>query len=239
MDTFPSSRTRSTYNLPRGSSSLSAHKASASALVPPKHTSRALLEPSPTSSTKKRKKKEDILITAERDTDDAVAGSKRSTKKAKLGFRDSSDVGPTIVTKLKPEKKKKTKGDKDLIREVARTKGKSGEKEVAKDKKEKKGHAAEPVVSEGEEGQHSEQNLSSSDSEEDDGGYVPPAHESLAGAVAPKSNPSSKKSKNYVPPDETRDQRDSRTIFVGNVPSQVMTTKVSQCHIYLLVVLLN
>ena len=238
MDTFASSRTHSTYNLPRGSSSLSAHKASASALVPPKHTSRAPLEPSPTSSTKKRKKKEDILIAAERDTDDAVAGFKRSTKKAKLEFRDSSDVGPTIVTKLKPEKKKKTKGDKDLIREVARTKGKS-EEEVAKDKKEKKEHAAGPVVSEGEDGQHSEQNLSSSDSEEDDGGYVPPAHESLAGAVAPKSTPSSKKSKNYVPPDETRDQRDSRTIFVGNVPSQVMTTKVSRSPIYLLAVLLN
>ncbi|KAF9648173.1 hypothetical protein BDM02DRAFT_3096934 [Thelephora ganbajun] len=106
--------------------------------------------------------------------------------------------------------------------EVVKTKGKSknekGEKQVT-----------EPVVSEDEVEdepvEDSEQSLSSSGSEEEDDEYAPSVHESLARASRPSSTPSSKKSKKYAPPDETPDQRDSRTIFIGNVPSRVMTTK--------------
>ena len=221
-----SSRTRPTCNLPRGSSSLSVHKTSASALAQPK-------------PIKKRKKQEDLVITTEAKPDDASAGSKRSTKRAKLGLHDGGDVSSTPVIKLKPEKKKKTK---DLVPEVVKPKRKSGEKEGVIDKKGKK-KAAEPVVSKDGDGdeavEDSEQNPSSSDSGEDDGDYVPPVHESVAGATAPNSTSSSKKNKKYVPPDETPEQRDSRTIFIGNVPSQVMAAKVSRCHIPLLEVFAN
>lgn len=214
-------------SFPADPPSLSAHKTSASALASPKHPSHAIAEPRLISSTKKRKKQEDLVIATEPNRDDASAGSKRSTKRAKLGLYDGSAVNSTPAMKLKREKKKKTK---DLIPEVVMIKGKSGEKEVATNKKEKKKQAAEPVVSENEDEdeavQASGQNPSSSDSEEDGGEYVPPVHESLAGAAAPGSASSSKKNKKHVPPGETPDQRDSRTIFVGNVPSQVMTAKV-------------
>jgi len=206
-------------------SSLSAHKTSASALAPPKPTFHTLQETSPTSSIKKRKKKDDLVFATEANADGTGAGFKRSTKKAKLGFHDKSDVSSTLVTRHKAEKKKKTKGEKDPMPEVVNTKGKSGEKYT----KGKKKHPVEPVVSEGEDEavEDKEQNQSSSDSEEGEGEYVPPVHESLARASRPDSTSSPKKSKKYVPSDETSDQRDSRTIFVGNVPSQVMTAKVS------------
>lgn len=202
---------------------MSAHKTSTSTLAPPKFTTHALAKQAPTSSTKKRKK--DLVIATEKEPDDASAGPKRSTKKAKLGLYDSSNAGSTSAMKLKTEKKKKTK---ELMPEVVKTKGKSAEKEAAIGKKGMNKQAPEPVVSGGENEEDSEQNPSSSDAEEDDDEYVPPVHESLATAAAPDSTPSSKKNKKYVPPDETPDQRDLRTIFVGNVPSQVMTAKVSR-----------
>ena len=208
---------------------MSAHKTSASALAPPKPTSHALVEQPLTSSTKKRKKKDDLVIAAETDPNDAGAGSGWSTKKAKLGIYDDSDVGSTPAIKLKSEKKKKTKR---LIPEVVKTGGKFEEKEAVIEKKGKKKQAAEPVISEDEDEDEavegSEQNPPSSGSEENDGEYVPPVHESLSGATVPDSTSSSKKNKKYVPSDETPGQRDSRTIFIGNVPSQVMATKVSR-----------
>lgn len=219
---------------------MSTHKTSASALASLKPTSHVLPEPLPGSSTKKRKKKEDLVNTTDTDPDD---GSKRSTKKAKTGFHDGSDVSSTPVTKLKPEKKRKTKGDKDPMLEAVKVKRKSEEKEAARDKKGKKKRVVKPVLSESEDqdeaAEGSEQNSSSSDPGEDDGEYVPPVHESLARAAGPNSASSSKKSRKYAPSDETPDQRDSRTIFVGNVPSRVMTTKVRWRHISLSKMLLN
>ena len=209
---------------------MSPHKTSAITLTPPKSTPHALSKPSPTESNKKRKKKEDHLIATETGPDDTGTGFKRSTKRAKLALHDNDSAFSALVTKSKPEKREKTKGDKDPMPEVIETKG---EKRVAKGKKSKKKQTNKPVVSEDEgEGDDEEvddknQNPSSSDSEEDGGEYVPPVHESLAGGPGANSAPPSKKSRKYVPPDETPGQRDSRTIFVGNVPSQVMTTKVS------------
>ena len=172
------------------------------------------------------------MTAPEKETDDTSTGVKRSAKKVKVQSNDDSGVGSTPGVKPKSEKKKKTKGEKGHVSEVDKAKGTSGEKEAGRDRKGKKKHAAEPVVSEGEDGDKvvpdNEQNPSSSDSDEDDGErYVPPVHESLASAPGPTPGPSSKKAKKYVPQDETPEQRDSRTIFVGNVPSQVMTTKVS------------
>ena len=155
-------------------------------------------------------------------------GFERSTKKVKLGSHESG-VGSSSATKHEPEKKK-TRNEKNTVPEVVNTKVKSGDKGAGKDKKKKKRRATETVVSEGEdEGEAVEDNEQTPppDSEEDKGEYVPPVHESLARAAGPNSASSSKKNRKHVPPDETPDQRDSRTVFVGNVPSQVMATKVS------------
>lgn len=204
---------------------MSVHKTSTSAPEPPKH---ALLKPPPTPSGKKRKK--DVpVIGPNTDPDDTSAEFKPSTKKAKLGPHDDTDAGSALVTKLELGKKKRTKGDKDISPKAVKTKGKSGGKEATMAKRGKK-RAAEPVVNEDEDGdgatEDSERGPSLSGSDEDDDKYVPPVHESLAGAAS-GSVPPSKKNGKYVPPDETPDQRDSRTIFVGNVSSRVMTTKVS------------
>ena len=220
-------RTRSACDLLHGPSSLFMHKTSTTALASRKLTSNVPLEPSPTSSTKKRKKKEDPLTSVETDLDDASAGSKRSTKKAKLVSHHDSSVGSTPVTTSKLGKRK-TKGERDPIPEAVKKKGKS-EEEAGKDKR---GNKQAPVITasddeDGDETVEDGEQSSSSDSEEDDGEYVPPVHESLAGTSGPDAAPSSKKNKKYVPPDETPDQRDSRTIFVGNVPSQIMAAKVS------------
>jgi len=160
---------------------------------------------------------------------EADPGFGRSTKKVKLGSHQGG-VGSSSVTKPKPEKKK-TRGERDPVPDVVKTKGNSGDKGAEKDKKGKKKRAAETVVSEGEgrgEAVEDNEEAPSSDSDsEDHGKYVPPVHESLARAASPDSASPSRKDRKYVPPDETPDQRDSRTIFVGNVPPQVMATKVS------------
>lgn len=148
---------------------------------------------------------------------DPGASFERSAKKPKLGSHGRGDVCSTPLVELKPEKKKKTKGDKYPVSEIIK----------AKDKKRKK-QAADPVVSENDHGgdtvEASDRDQSSCASEEDDSGYIPPIHESSV----PRTNSDSlsKKSKKYVPPEETPNQRDSRTIFVGNVPFQAMTSKV-------------
>ena len=216
---------RSTDTLLRASP-LSIHKTSTIALVPHKPTSHALPELSSASSIKKRKKKEDPAIATETDPD---ACFERSVKKPKLGSHEGGDTCSTPVTRHKAGKKKKTKGDQDPTPEAVRTKETSEEKRVGKDKK-RKNKAPEPTVSEEDEDEAGgvvRQEPSSSESEENDEEYAPPVHESLTKAPRSDAPSSSKKSKKYAPPDETPDQRDSRTVFVGNVSSQVMTSKVS------------
>ena len=230
MDTLAPPRTRQTYDPLRGSSSLSINKTSATALSSPKRTPNVHPEPFPSSSTRKRKKKEDHLILNETDID-----SERSTKKVKLGSHEGS-VGSSSVTKPKSGKKKKTRGEKDPVLEAVKMKRQPGDKGMGKDKKGKKKRTADTAASEGEgddEAVEDTKQTPSSDSEVDGGDYVPPVHESLVEARSPDPIPSSKKNRKYAPPDETLDQRDSRTIFVGNVPSQVMTTKVSCRYIAL------
>lgn len=62
------------------------------------------------------------------------------------------------------------------------------------------------------------------DEESDESESAPlPIHESLLrqATQAPRA------AKKYVPADETKEQRDARTIFIGNLPSQVVKLKVS------------
>lgn len=64
-------------------------------------------------------------------------------------------------------------------------------------------------------------------SEEDDDDEGDPAtlvHESV------KKLPTKRKGK-YIPPDETSSQRDSRTVFIGNLPAEIAQKKVySHCY---------
>jgi hypothetical protein len=221
--TLTSSQPCSAYDLFRGLLSLFAHQTSASVLASSKPASHALSEPSSTSSIKKRKKTDDTLIATETDPD---SGSRRSTKKPNLRSHGGSDVRSTPVVELKSEGKNKTKGDTNLTSETVKAKDTPKENK-RKDKKGKKKPAAEPAVFEGEDGGDEPAETSKRDhSSPQEDEYIPPTHEFLAGASRPNSTPSLKKSKKHVPPDESPEQRDSRTVFVGNVPFQVMTTKV-------------
>ena len=161
---------------------------------------------------------------------DPGAGSRRPTKKPKLGSHEGSDVHSTPAVEPKPEKQKKTKRGHNPASEVVQTKD-TPEENKRKDKKGRKKQAVEPAVSDNEGGDEaveaSGRDQSSSASGEEGSEYIPPVHQSLAGSSRPNLTSPLKKSKKHVPPDETPDQRDSRTIFVGNVPFQVMTTKVS------------
>ena len=159
---------------------------------------------------------------------DPDSGFGRSPKKPKLGSLEGSDVGSNSVVRHEVRKEKKTKGDQGPVPEVVKTKAKSREK-VKKDKRGKK-PVLEPAVSEDEAVNPSGRDPPSPDPEEDDGEYVPPVHESLARAPRPDPT-SSKRSKKYVPPHETPDQRNSRTIFVGNVPFQIISSKASRSFI--------
>lgn len=67
------------------------------------------------------------------------------------------------------------------------------------------------------------------DDSSDDGSSKIPQHESLA-----KKKANTKKAK-FVPEDETAEQRNARTIFVGNLPAQVAKSRVSfRLHLYTL-----
>ena len=53
----------------------------------------------------------------------------------------------------------------------------------------------------------------------------------------PKRDRKKKDKARYVPPGETKEQRDQRTVFVGNVPVEAVKSKVCvllsfQCNVY-------
>ncbi|KZV67201.1 hypothetical protein PENSPDRAFT_736696 [Peniophora sp. CONT] len=64
-----------------------------------------------------------------------------------------------------------------------------------------------------------------SDSEDSDADAPPPVHESLLNKKEKRDRGRKKDKVRYVPPGETREQRDSRTVFVGNVPVEVVKSK--------------
>lgn len=64
--------------------------------------------------------------------------------------------------------------------------------------------------------------------DKDDGDDAPPQHESLASTSTTKrvrERVPKSKSK-YTPPDETKEQRDARTIFIGNLPVEIIKSQV-------------
>ena len=62
------------------------------------------------------------------------------------------------------------------------------------------------------------------DDDDDEGDPTTLVHESV------KKLPTKRKGK-YIPPDETSSQRDSRTVFIGNLPAEIAQKKVySHCY---------
>jgi len=61
---------------------------------------------------------------------------------------------------------------------------------------------------------------------EDEESTAPPQHESLAAKTSRKNDRTPKNKAKYVPPEETKEQRDERTIFMGNLPTEVAKSKV-------------
>jgi nucleolar protein 12 len=57
-----------------------------------------------------------------------------------------------------------------------------------------------------------------------------PVHESLLEGSKSRQKPTSTRKTKYVPDDETKEQRDRRSIFIGNVPSEVAKNRV-RCDI--------
>jgi nucleolar protein 12 len=67
---------------------------------------------------------------------------------------------------------------------------------------------------------HTRHGESSSDDEKN------PQHESLTAKMSRKKDRGPKDKTKYVPLGETREQRDERTIFIGNLPTEIAKTKV-------------
>ncbi|VDC01324.1 unnamed protein product [Peniophora sp. CBMAI 1063] len=62
-------------------------------------------------------------------------------------------------------------------------------------------------------------------SDSDDADAPPPVHESLLPKIERRDRGKKKDKTRYVPPGETKEQRDARTVFVGNVPVEVVKSK--------------
>lgn len=67
---------------------------------------------------------------------------------------------------------------------------------------------------------------SNDEDEENDENVPPPQHESLGAGPSQKRDRGSKNKTKYIPQDETKEQKDERTIFIGNLPADVAKNKV-------------
>jgi nucleolar protein 12 len=94
-------------------------------------------------------------------------------------------------------------------------------------------HTAHTSPSANRTGANDDRSTSVTDSEGDDELESSLAHESTVTAKQKKSKGPRKEL--YVPEGETSTQRDARTIFIGNVPAEIVKNRVciiSCCHIY-------
>ena len=120
---------------------------------------------------------------------------------------------PTAST---PKKQKKGK-DKAVDQKKAKRKGKDVLDEDA------------DLVVEEEAGQVKETSDAESGSDSDAG---PPLHETLQNPSKRKRKRANTKKEKYVPEGETKEQRDARSIFIGNLPVTIVKSRV--CLIYYL-----
>ena len=142
-----------------------------------------------------------------------------------------------------PNKKRKSEGDKEekskklprksqTSHDVGVVQKASGVHEAKRTKKhgsisstrDLEATAADPVDVQESEGT-TQEDSEPSDSDED---RPLPVHESLGKSKHNKKKESTKKKK-YVPDDETREERDARSIFVGNLPVQIVKDRVCTC----------
>jgi nucleolar protein 12 len=113
----------------------------------------------------------------------------------------------------------KARVDKGMVRHILLHEDEDEGEEEDEDENEDEGN----VAQESSNSENGSRGVQDSDSE------VDMLHETLSGAVKKKRAPSSaNKSKKYTPAEETPDQRDQRTIFVGNLSVQVAQKRVSR-----------
>ena len=114
-------------------------------------------------------------------------------------------------------KKKKAKTSEVEVKGKKEKKDKKVEEKKKKKSEEEEETAASPTKS------NDNEDLSASDDDDADTDTIP-KHESLT--KGSKSRDRGKKEKVLAPPDETPEQKDRRTIFIGNVPLEVASKRV-------------
>lgn len=168
-------------------------------------------EPGPSKESSKKRK-----IQAEKDVDTPSKRAKPSLseKKSKLIVQNEQQSDNTA----KP-RKKDVKGKERAKESAAESGGKDDNSDV------------ENAYTAGKSVQKTTEDLENSD--ESDGDDIPTTliHESLQKKVKKASRTPKQK---YVPEDETPNLRDQRTIFVGNLPIELASKKVSRCFLPLL-----
>ena len=140
-----------------------------------------------------------------------------SSKRAKPSPHISSEKPKIIVQNdQRPDKTDKPwkKGKEKAKEPVAESKGEDDNSDV------ENAHATGKFV------QNTAGDLEDGDESDSDDDQVPTAliHETLQKKVKKTSRPPKRK---YVPEDETPNLRDQRTIFVGNLPIELVSKKVS------------
>jgi nucleolar protein 12 len=114
----------------------------------------------------------------------------------------------------------KAKGRKDAEKGASRV-------TINRDSKDSKDIESSQVLN-GSEGSEYQSSEDATDGEDLDPASL--VHETVSGA---KSGRSTKKKKvHYVPENETKEQRDQRTVFIGNLPPDVLKSKVSLDSLY-------
>ncbi|THU91285.1 hypothetical protein K435DRAFT_863536 [Dendrothele bispora CBS 962.96] len=174
--------------------------------------------------------------------------SKRA--KAKTGAAERAHKEDEVETQVGRGSKKQTKGKKRKAKEEEDDDDEDAEdaedeensdlenayllsraKSAIDPNKTAKNRDSEGSSEESDEVEDENENRMEVDGEEDDGeedvDAPPPQHESLSSKKG-KERAKSKRKGKYVPPGETPDQRDARTIFVGNLSLEVAQKKASK-----------
>ncbi len=174
-------------------------------------------EPSSSKSPLKTEKARSLKRKTSVEERDDKVGPKLSRKKKHI-MKGDMDKTNESESSQKTSKKKKSKGFSE-VSEPEEINGDSDDDELENQYRSarttKSASSAPPLGDDGQE-----------DSGSDDGhdSTELPVHESV-GKWARKTNTKGSKLK-YVPEDETREQRDARTVFVGNIPTEVVKSRV-------------
>ncbi|TDL22968.1 hypothetical protein BD410DRAFT_769344 [Rickenella mellea] len=171
--------------------------------------------PSSSKSPLKAEKAKSLKRKPALDEEDDQVGPKPSRKKhVKKG--DTEKINESESTQKSSKNKRKSKGFSE-VSEAEEIDGDSDDDELENQYLSRTTKSASGATPLGDDGQED------SGSDEGDGSTELPVHESV-GKQARKTNTKGSKLK-YVPEDETREQRDARTVFVGNIPTEVVKSR--------------